>query len=226
MLALEACGSTPGRKTGPLLEGSDSHRVDTLLIRRLASDVAAGSDVVAAWEEVEALRQELRHKDAELGSALEALAAAQQYGESPRAVQRHQETAGQQLARFLKDQLALRDRQLAGAQAQAADLRQQLAASEQRQGAAEAEAEGLRRQQAGLEQELLAARGERAVQRCKQSAQSCCSIGWGRGGCTLTLRQPSAAAHPSPPSPSPSSAPCPLPLLPYSLLLPLPCSPG
>lgn len=112
--------------------------VDTLLIRRLASDVAHSSDVVAAWEEVEALRQALRLKDAELASALEALAVAQAFGESPGAVQRHSETAGQQLARFLKDQLAMRDGQLEAAQAEAAELRAALADSEERRSQLEA----------------------------------------------------------------------------------------
>lgn len=106
--------------------------VDSLLIRRLASDVRRGSDVVAAWSEVDALRAELRRKDEELAAALEALEAAQRYGESPGALQRHAETAGQQLARFLKDQLAMRDDQLEAAHAEADALRQQLGASEAR----------------------------------------------------------------------------------------------
>lgn len=122
----------------PAAEPDASSGVDTLLIRRLASDVQRGSDVVAAWGEVELLRGELRRKDDELATALEALAAAQQYGESPGALQRHSETAGQQLARFLKDQLAMRDDQLAATQAEAATLREQLGASERR--AAELEA--------------------------------------------------------------------------------------
>lgn len=148
-------------------------RIDTVLIRRLASEVAADADVVAAWEEAEALRQQLRLKDAELQTALEALAAAQAFGESPRSVQRHQETAGQQLARFLKDQLSMRDGQLVAAQEEAAELgrqlqqrERQLAASEEQLGAAQTallethhEAEALRRQQAGMQQELEVARG-------------------------------------------------------------------
>lgn len=93
---------------------------------------------MAAWEEVESVRQALRLKDAELASALEALAAAQAFGESPGAVQRHSETAGQQLARFLKDQLAMRDGQLAAAQAEAAELRAALADSEERRAQLEA----------------------------------------------------------------------------------------
>lgn len=124
--------ATPPDPLPPAASSGQLQPVDTLLIRRLASDVAHSSDVVAAWEEVESLRQALRLKDAELASALEALAAAQAFGESPGAVQRHSETAGQQLARFLKDQLAMRDGQLAAAQAEAAELRAALADSEER----------------------------------------------------------------------------------------------
>lgn len=130
--------ATPPDPLPPAASSGQLQPVDTLLIRRLASDVAHSSDVVAAWEEVESLRQALRLKDAELASALEALAAAQAFGESPGAVQRHSETAGQQLARFLKDQLAMRDGQLAAAQAEAAELRAALADSEERRAQLEA----------------------------------------------------------------------------------------
>ena len=43
--------------------------IDTGLINRLAAEVAP-ADVVSAWEEVEALRRQLRRKDEELHSAL------------------------------------------------------------------------------------------------------------------------------------------------------------
>lgn len=153
-LVLAASGSAAGTPVGagpppPLT-------VDTQLIQRLASDVAAADDVVAAWEQVEALRRELRHKDAELASALEALAAAQA-AESPGTLARHRETAGQQLARFLKDQLAARDAQLAAAAADAAAARGD---AEQR-GDALAASEAARRQLeercTQLEAELLEA---------------------------------------------------------------------
>lgn len=146
--------------------------MDTLLIRRLASDVAADADVVAAWEQAEALRQQLRHKDADLQSALEALAAAQAGGSIPSFMVQHQESGGQQLARFLKDQLAMRDEELAAAQDEAARLRQQLSRCDEelaasKQGVeltqaavadAQAEAAMLRGQQAVLQQELAAAK--------------------------------------------------------------------
>lgn len=101
--------------------------VDTLLICQLASDVAASDDVVAAWAKVEALREELRRKDDELSTALEALSTAQACADSPRATAAHHETAGQQLARFLKDQLAARDAQLEAAAADAAAARREAA---------------------------------------------------------------------------------------------------
>lgn len=119
-----------------------------MLIRRLASDVVAADDVVAAWQEVEALHQELRRKDGELAAAMEALAAAQAFGESPGAAARHHETAGQQLARFLKDQLAARDAQLEALSSEGEEARRlaeergaALAASEARCGELQAQLE-------------------------------------------------------------------------------------
>ncbi len=103
--------------------GGATTTVNTLLIRRLASEVVASDDVVAAWAQVEALREELRRKDGELSDALGALAAAPMCAESPRSAAAHRETAGQQLARFLKDQLAARDAQLEAAAMETAAAR-------------------------------------------------------------------------------------------------------
>lgn len=151
-----ADGSTPAGAVGSS-SGSGSSPcppVDTVLIRRLASDVAATDDVVAAWQQVEELRGELRRKDAELAAALEALAAAQAFGESPRAVALHRETAGQQLSRFLKDQLAARDEQLAIAQADAAAAVQEAEQLGAALAASQAECSDLRAQLGAAHAEL------------------------------------------------------------------------
>lgn len=97
--------------------------VNTALINRLASEVAAGSDVVSAWEQVEELRSQLRQKDSDLQHALETVDYLQnkdsflQTDRPP--------SAGQQLAQFLKDQLQEREDEVQQAYRQIAALQQQ-----------------------------------------------------------------------------------------------------
>ena len=148
---------------------------DTVFINRLATEVAAGADVVAAWEQVEALRGQLRSKDAELHGALEALEALQQAGAhgeggggggtstAAALLPSRPPSAGQQLAQFLKDQLSERDEELAAAHRAVAAAQQQLLARAREQAAAEAQARAAAHRAEQVEAALLHVEGQLAA---------------------------------------------------------------
>lgn len=184
----------------PAAAASSSPRVDTVPINRLASEVAASEDVVSAWEQVETLRGQLRQKDAELAGALEALEAAQQQqlvlhdGAGAGALQHRPAeaaaprppSAGQQLAQFLKDQLAERDSELEAAHRQVAAAQQQLLVRAREQAATEAAAAAAvhRAQQAEAAAQHLEARLEAADHDRATLEQELAAT---RGGCWIGL---------------------------------------
>lgn len=171
--------ATPGGASPPRLASAD---VSTALINRLASDVAR-ADVVSAWEQVEALRHELRRKDAELQAALEAVEHLQQQqhdhqqqqhsapsgaGAAAGALQpalleqQHPPSAGQQLAQFLKEQLAERDAALEAAEGRAVALQAALAARDSEAAGVEVQCRALAARAQEAEAALAGARAQLA----------------------------------------------------------------
>ena len=124
-------------------------------------------DLASAWAACEDLQRQLRRREEQLGYALDALdeaacgAAHGGGGGGTALVAAQQETAGQQLARFLKEQLALRDEELEAARRGAAEAAAQAAGAAGLAAAldgARAEAHALREENAALEAELAEAR--------------------------------------------------------------------
>ena len=120
----------------------------------------------AAWQQCEVLQRQLQERDAQLQQVFEVLEAVQ-HDQSLRELPSpsaaggslqplaagQQETAGQQLARFLKEQLESRDDEARRAQAEAERLRQVLEG-------AQAELDGSRAECGALRQSLAAAGAE------------------------------------------------------------------
>ena len=141
----------------PLAAGGESE-----LRERSAGPAHPDGDLASAWAACEDLQRQLRQREEQLGCALDALDEAAR-GAAPGStafgggggalVSAQQETAGQQLSRFLKEQLALRDEELEAARRAAADAAGLAAALD----GARAEAHALREENAALEAELAEA---------------------------------------------------------------------
>ncbi|GAB4823296.1 hypothetical protein N2152v2_010342 [Parachlorella kessleri] len=143
--------------------------IDTGLINRLAAEVAQ-ADVVSAWEEVEALRRQLRRKDDDLHSALAEIEHLQHEVHlaggtllPTQALGARPASAGQQLAQFLKEQLAQRDEEVLSASRQIATLQQQVLAKAGELTAAQGQCQVLARQAAQAEDGLAQAREQLAA---------------------------------------------------------------